>query len=98
MKRIARTAAIAALTAYFLTPALMTEQNEGSETIEIESGWQKARGIPSLEASKRTGKCEVCHKLYPEESGSITKYKGSGKLQPKEAMNHCRDCHREEKG
>ena len=39
--------------------------------------------------------CEVCHKLFPQEPGSIQELIDAGSLQKKQVMNVCISCHKE---
>ncbi len=38
--------------------------------------------------------CDACHKLFPQEAGSIQKAIAAGTLKKKEAMKQCQDCHK----
>ena len=44
------------------------------------------------------GDCNLCHKLFPKNSGAIQNLISGGKLQKKAVMARCRACHREMAG
>ncbi|QTA79139.1 putative cytochrome c, class III family protein [Desulfonema limicola] len=75
------------------------EQNKGAEGIVIKGGSQGDITFPHQQHQvSLKDDCKVCHDLFPQEPGSIEKYKAEKKLKKKQVMNtSCLKCHRENK-
>jgi len=79
-----------------LSPA-NADQNMGAEKIELDGNYGKV-SFPHRQHQKRLGDCGKCHKVFPQQSGSIESMKTEGKLEKKAVMNTvCIQCHRAEK-
>jgi hypothetical protein len=71
------------------------EQNKGAAQIVLPGGSSGNVTFPHQKHQNVLNDCKVCHDLYPAEPGSIEKLKADGKLKKKEAMNQCKDCHKQ---
>jgi len=81
----------------FLFASLGTsaEQNKGAAEMVLPGGSSGNVTFPHQKHQSVLKDCKVCHDLYPAEPGSIEKLKAAGNLQKKEAMNQCKDCHKQ---
>lgn len=70
------------------------EENKGAESITLNGG---DRGSVTFPHGRHQGifvDCKPCHDLFPKEAGIVDKMKAEGKLQKREVMNMCKDCHK----
>ena len=70
-----------------------SEQTRSPENIVLEGGRMGKVSFPHHIHHNIIGDCNYCHNLFPKVSNSIEKLKAEGKLEKKEIMNYCRDCH-----
>jgi len=81
-----------------ITAIAAAVQNKGAENIEIYGGKTGKVSFPHLQHQETLGDCNICHDIFPQESGSIKSLKAQGKLKKKHVMNkHCIKCHRAKK-
>ena len=79
--------------------SVAAQQNTGPEEMVLEGGRTGDVSFPHrLHQTALDQKCEVCHDLFPQKTGSIQELVDQGELKSKEIMNkHCVKCHREMK-
>jgi hypothetical protein len=78
--------------------AIASAVNRGPAQIEIYGGTSGKVPFPHAQHQDRIADCNVCHSVFPQETGAIKAMKGAGKLKPKKVMNlQCIKCHRQEK-
>jgi hypothetical protein len=76
----------------------MAEENQGAENMELYGGKRGEVPFPHRQHQENLGDCQICHSVFPQETGSIEKLKAEGKLKKKYVMNKlCTKCHREKK-
>ena len=69
-----------------------------ADTIVLKGGAPGDVTFPhKLHHEKLKNNCDACHKLFAKEIGSIEKAIAAGKMQKKDAMKQCVDCHKAEK-
>jgi hypothetical protein len=90
-------AIMAAMMAIFpMTAANAADQ--GAKQIDIFGGHTGNVPFPHAQHQDRIKDCEVCHSVFPQETGAIKKLKEAGKLKKKKVMNlQCIKCHKQEK-
>jgi hypothetical protein len=72
-------------------------ENSGSAQIDI-SASRGTVSFPHHQHQESLKDCNVCHTLFPQETGALAKLKSGGQLKPKQVMNKlCINCHRAEK-
>ena len=81
----------------FIIAAGPANENRGAAEISIDSATKGMVAFPHKTHQDTLNDCNTCHMLFPQESGSIQKLIGQEKLQKKQVMNHCRDCHKDKK-
>lgn len=74
--------------------------DKGAESIVLDGG---SRGSVNFPHGRHLGifvDCKPCHELFPKETQVVEKMKAEGKLQKKDVMNMCKQCHKDlaEKG
>jgi len=81
---------------FFLISTIAISQNKGAENILLQGG--KLGSVPFSHQlhQKLLGDCNICHKSFPQNAGSIEKLKVEGKVKKKEAMDNCVECHKKE--
>ncbi len=73
-------------------------ENQGAEKLELYGGKRGKVPFPHHQHQKNLGDCQICHSVFPQETGAIEKLKSEGKLKKKFVMNKlCTKCHREKK-
>lgn len=73
-------------------------QNTGAEKIVIDGGKPGNVSFPHKLHQDNLKDCNVCHGVFPEESGIIAKLKAEGKLKKQQVMNtQCLKCHKDTK-
>ena len=76
----------------------MAVENQGADKLELYGGKRGKVPFPHRLHQKNLGDCQICHSVFPQETGSIEKLKAEGKLKKKHVMNKlCTKCHREKK-
>lgn len=83
------------LAMFLVASAAVSDQNKGAATIVIRGGSNGNVSFPHQEHQNALGNCNLCHSLFPQNSGSIEKLKTEGRLKKKEVMEKCRTCHRQ---
>jgi hypothetical protein len=75
------------------------ETDKGAETMMLEGGRQGAVPFPHHRHQSVLGDCNLCHGVFPQESGAIARLKAAGQLKAKsDVMNKlCIKCHRAKK-
>ncbi|MDA3970652.1 MAG: cytochrome c3 family protein [Desulfobulbaceae bacterium] len=68
---------------------------KGAESILLKAGSKGDVLFPHGIHQGVTVDCQPCHGLLPKESAIVGKMQTEGKLQKKEVMNMCRECHKE---
>lgn len=69
--------------------------SQGAETMVLKGGSLGDVQFPHKDHQYTLKSCEVCHKLFPREDGSIQELIGAGTLKKKQVMNLCISCHKE---
>jgi len=73
-------------------------ENTGAEKIELYGGKSGKVPFPHRRHQEKLVDCNICHAVFPQQPGSIEKFKTDGKLKQKYVMNKlCTTCHRERK-
>ena len=73
-------------------------ENRGTDQINIDGGSRGNVPFPHHAHQDKLNDCNVCHAVFPQESGALGKLKQSGQLKKKQVMNKlCIKCHRAEK-
>jgi len=80
---------------FIASHSIAVETYKGAPIIEIHGGGLGNISFPHQEHQNALGDCSPCHKLFPQEPGSIEKLKTEGKLKKKQVMEQCRNCHKE---
>ena len=91
--RLAVMTAVVALLPFSLWAA---EPDKGAEQLVIEGGRQGPVPFPHHRHQAALTDCNVCHEVFPQQSGSIDRLKADGTLKAKsDVMNKlCIKCHR----
>ncbi len=71
--------------------------DKGPAEITLDGGDKGKVAFPHARHQVSLKDCMKCHILFPKKHGVIEEMVGSGKLEKKQVMNHCRNCHREMK-
>ena len=80
-----------------ITVCLATE-NPGADNMVLEGGKRGKVPFPHRQHQKNLGDCQICHSVFPQDSGAIEKLKAEGTLKKKYVMNKlCTKCHKETK-
>ena len=81
-----------------LPMAAANADNRGPDKIEIFGGDRGKIPFPHAKHQENLKDCNICHGVFPQETGAIKKMKEQGTLKPKKVMNlQCIKCHKEEK-
>jgi cytochrome c-type protein NrfB len=73
-------------------------ENHGAENLVLDGGRQGKVAFPHRRHQIRLGDCNLCHHLFPQNTGAITMLKSDGHLPARKIMNTlCIKCHRTEK-
>ncbi len=73
-------------------------EDKGAEQLKLDGGSRGVVPFPHHRHQAVLGDCNVCHTLFPKESGGIARLKQEGKLVKKQVMNkHCIKCHKAQK-
>jgi len=76
----------------------LATENQGAENIKLEGGKRGKVPFPHRQHQKNLGDCQICHAVFPQESGAIRKLKSEGALKKKYVMNKlCTKCHKKTK-
>jgi len=80
----------------FLIISMAYAINKGQEKITLDGGKRGVVPFPHrLHQKALADDCNICHKVFPQKSGSIKQMKADKKLKSKEIMNkHCISCHK----
>ena len=73
---------------------IAAEQNRGAALIQLNGRQKGPVQFPHGRHQETLVECKLCHDMFPQEKGIIDTLKDNGTLQPKQVMNHCRECHR----
>ncbi len=74
-----------------------SSENKGPAEMVLELDSKENVTFPHARHQASLKDCMKCHSLFPQKHGVIEEMIGNGKLEKKQVMNHCRDCHREMK-
>ena len=89
---------IVAATVLGLSVAMATAVNRGPDKIDIFGGQSGNVSFPHAQHQDRIKDCNVCHSVFPQETGAIKNMKEQGAIKPKKVMNlQCIKCHKQEK-
>lgn len=84
-----------ALVAGSLAAVSPATENQGTENLELEGGKRGKVPFPHRQHQKNLGDCQICHSVFPQESGAIEQLKSQGSLKKKYVMNKlCTKCHK----
>ena len=98
MKLLLILISMVALTAVSSIAVCLATENQGAENIVLEGGTRGNVSFPHRQHQKNLGDCQICHSVFPQESGVIQKLKAQGTLKKKHVMNKlCTKCHKEKK-
>jgi len=87
-----------ALIAGSMAAVSLATENQGAENMELEGGKRGKVPFPHRLHQKNLGDCQICHSVFPQESGAIQELKSQGTLKKKYVMNKlCTKCHRVKK-
>ncbi|HSH68354.1 MAG TPA: cytochrome c3 family protein [Deferrisomatales bacterium] len=81
--------------AVFAAGGVMAGDAKGAESIALDGG---SRGSVIFPHGRHQGvlvDCKPCHDLFPREAQAVGSMKAAGKLQVKEVMNMCKNCHKD---
>lgn len=92
LKKILCVALVVMLCGVFSAIAI---ENQGAAQIVLDGGKRGIVRFPHHQHQNVLKDCQLCHTLFPQELGSITRLKKEGKLVKKQVMNkHCIKCHK----
>ena len=80
-----------------LSFAASAEHRVGPEELILEGGAFGDVPFPHRAHQEKLVDCNTCHRLFPQEAGSIVALKESGKLKKRQVMNECTFCHYDRK-
>ena len=90
--------AMVVLTAGAIVVNSVAIENEGAENIELFGGKRGKVPFPHRLHQKNLGDCQICHSVFPQETGAIEELKSAGTLKKKYVMNKlCTKCHKQNK-
>lgn len=96
LRRIA--AAVMVLGAMAVAFAVEAQTHKGADQMMLTGGKQGVVPFPHHRHQDTLSDCMLCHALFSQEKGGITKAQSEGKLVVKQVMNTmCIQCHRERK-
>ena len=76
----------------------LASENPGAENIVLEGGKRGEVPFPHRQHQKNLDDCQICHSVFPQDSGAIVKLKAEGTLKKKYVMNKlCTKCHKKMK-
>ncbi len=91
---IAMTVLIAGMS---ITVSLAT-QDPGAENMVLEGGKRGKVPFPHRQHQENLDDCQICHSVFPQDTGAIEKLKAEGTLKKKYVMNKlCTKCHKKTK-
>ena len=76
---------------------LIAAQNRGAEEMLLAGGRKGDVPFPHSIHQAVLKDCDKCHNLFPQVPGSIEKLKANKKLETKQVMKQCRNCHKAKK-
>ena len=76
---------------------LIAAQNRGAEDILLFGGNKGDVTFPHRIHQAALGDCDQCHNLFPQAEGSIEDLKANKRLEKKQVMKECRNCHKSKK-
>ena len=74
---------------------VLAEENKGAESIVLNGGSIGSVTFPHGLHQGVFVDCKPCHELFGKEANVIDKMKAEGKLQKKQVMDMCKNCHKE---
>ena len=77
---------------------LIAAQNRGAEEMLLSGGKKGDVPFPHSIHQVALEDCNKCHDLFPQIPGSLEKLKANKKLETKQVMKQCRNCHKAKKG
>ena len=73
-------------------------ENKGAKEMSLFGGKSGNVPFPHHRHQEVAGDCNICHALFPQQSGIIRQLKAEGKLKKKQVMNKlCTKCHKQKK-
>jgi hypothetical protein len=89
---------IVAATVLGLSVVIAAAVDRGPESIDIYGGRSGKVPFSHVQHQDRIKDCNVCHRVFPQETEAIKRLKEAGKLKAKKVMNlQCIKCHKQEK-
>jgi hypothetical protein len=81
-----------------LAPLLLNAaQNRGAEDMLLFGGNKGDVAFPHRIHQVAIGDCDQCHNLFSQTKGSIEELKANKRLEKKQVMKECRNCHKSKK-
>ena len=77
---------------------LIAAQDRGAEEMLLSGGKKGDVPFPHRIHQVVLEDCNKCHNLFPQIPGSLEKLKANKKLETKQVMKRCRNCHKAKKG
>ena len=77
---------------------LIAAQNRGAEEMLLSGGKKGDVPFPHSIHQVVLEDCNKCHDLFPQIPGSLEKLKANKKLEKKQVMKQCKNCHKAKKG
>lgn len=80
----------------FASVAVLSAQDQemGAADMVLSGGKRGEVPFPHMRHQDALKDCMICHKLFPQEKGSIEGLKEKGELKKKKVMNNCQSCHK----
>ena len=76
---------------------VVAAQDRGAKEILLSGGKKGDVSFPHSIHQATPVNCDKCHNLFPQKAGSIEKLKANKKLETKQVMRQCRNCHKAKK-
>jgi len=76
---------------------LFASQDRGAKEILLSGGRKGDVSFPHHVHQVVLQDCNKCHNLFPQISGSIEELKANKKLETKQVMKQCKNCHKAKK-
>lgn len=74
----------------------LAELNTGDEAMILPGGKPGDVAFPHKLHQDVLQSCDACHSMFGQQAGAIKALIAEGKLKPKQVMNFCTDCHRQQ--
>ena len=74
----------------------LAELNAGKEAMILSGGKPGDVAFPHKLHQDALQSCDACHSMFGQQTGAIQAQVAAGELKPKQVMNSCTNCHRQE--